>query len=122
MIKGEMKMKSYRLSKGTTARYTSFEEMALALGRKPITRQEKDADKLEKERESFCKKTKSICSACKKPMTYIGGNQMVCTNLDCKGIKHERTDATTKEVRVWYTPSYQLLSKRDSRRANNIFS
>ena len=112
-------MKDIRLSKGVTEHYTSFEEMAKAWHVKPIVKQTKDKAKLEKQRETFS--NKHLCSACKSPMTYIGGNQMVCQNEKCSGIKHE-TKNKEDEVRVWYTPSFELLDNRSADIAENIFA
>lgn len=112
-------MKAFRLPKGTTARYTSFEELAKAFGRKPIKKQTSDKEKLAKQREDFC--NKHVCEACKSPMTYIGGNQMVCANEKCKGIKHERQNELGETI-VWYTTSYDLLDRKGAEIANNIFS
>lgn len=112
-------MKDKRLSKGVTEHYTSFEELARAWNVKPVTKQTKDKAKLEKQRETFS--NKHLCSACKSPMTYIGGNQLVCQNEKCNGIKHE-TKNKDGEVKVWYTPSFELLDNRSSEIAGNIFA
>ena len=45
---------------------------------------------------------------------------MVCLNADCKGIKHERTDAEGNVI-VTYRPSYELLNSKSAEIANNIF-
>ena len=112
-------MKAYRLSKGVTEHYTSFEELRSAWGLKLVTRQSKDKEKLSKQREVFC--SKHICSNCKKPMTWTGGNVMSCLNPQCPGIKHEQV-LDTGEVRVWYSPSYDLLDERGFSIAENIFT
>ena len=112
-------MKHYRMSKGETEHYSSLEDLRVAWGLKPITKQTKDEQKLTKQREHFL--GKHLCSACKKPMTYIGGNQMVCQNENCKGIKHE-TKTETGDVRIWYTPSFELLDDKGADIAHNIFS
>lgn len=110
-------MKYYRKSKGETEHYTSLEELRDAWGLKPITKQTKDMQKLNKQKDHFL--SKHLCSACKQPMVYIGGNQMVCQNENCKGIKHElKTDVETK---VWYTPSFDLLDEKGAEVAHNIF-
>lgn len=112
-------MRSYRLSKGVTEHYTSFEELAKGWGCKPFIKQTKDKAKLEKQRIDFCKR--HLCSACKNPMAYIGGNQLVCQNEQCKGIRHESKNDDAA-VRVWYTPSFNLLDERSAEIAKNIFT
>ena len=112
-------MKAYRLSKGVTEHYTSFEELRKAYGLKPVTKQTKDKEKLELQRKTFC--SKHLCSNCKKPMTWTGGNVMACLNHDCKGIKHEQV-LDTGEIRVWYSPSYDLLDDKGASIAANLFT
>ena len=114
-------MKPKRLSKDVTEYYTSFEEMAKSWGVKPRRKQTKDKDKLVKQREIFC--SKHICSNCKQPMTWIGGNIMSCLNPSCNGIKHEQViNSETGEVKVWYSPSYDILDERGASIAENIFT
>lgn len=113
-------MKEFRLSKNDNEHYTSFEEMAKAWKCKPNVMQTNNKEKLELQRENFCKK--HLCRSCKQPMSYIGGNQMVCTNENCKGIKNEYKNEETGETRVWYVTSYDLLDEKGSEIANNLFS
>lgn len=121
MIKGEeIIMKAYRLPKGVTEHYTSFEELRSAYGLKPVTKQTRDKEKLERQREFFC--SKNLCSACKKPMVWIDGSVMVCKNPDCAGIKYEYTDSETGEVKVRYSPSYKFLSEENAEKAQSIFA
>ena len=114
-------MKTKRLPKDVSEYYTSFEELRVGWNLKPVTKQTSDKSKLEKQRVDFCKR--HVCSACKKPMVYVAGvNMLVCQNPDCKGIKHEQKDSETGEVKVWYSPSYDLLDERGSNIAQNIFT
>lgn len=112
-------MKFYKMSKGVTEHYTSLEELRAAWGLSPVIRQNKDKNKLGKQREVFL--GKHLCSACKMPMTYIGGNQLVCQNIECKGIKHE-TKLEDGNVKIWYTPSFDLLDDKGSEIAYNLFT
>lgn len=111
---------NYRLSKGTTARYTSFEEVAKAFGRKPVRKQTTDKTKLAKQRKYFL--SRHICEACHNPMTYVGGNMMVCTCDECKGIKHEKEVKETAEIRTWYSTSFELLDDKGAMIASNLFA
>ena len=111
-------MKEFRKSKGVTEHYTSLEEMGKAWGCKPVIKQTKDKEKLQKQRETFCDHYK--CKACGKPMTYLGESMMACTNEKCRGIKNERIDADGNAI-VTYSVSYELLSDKFTERANNIF-
>lgn len=115
-FKGE---KGMRLSKNTTAHYSSFEELRAALGKPPVSKQTSDKKKLKKQRENFC--NRHICKACGEPMTYIGGNVMTCTNDKCRGIKYEREDHEGNKV-VRYFTSYDLLDDLGGEIASNIFS
>lgn len=99
--------------------YNSLEELRTAWNLKPVTRKTKNAVKLSEQQERFCSKHK--CKACGKPMTYIGGNQMVCTNENCKGIKIEHTD-NDGNILVSYETSYDLLDDLGAEIANNIFN
>lgn len=111
-------MTNYRLSKGTTEHYTSLEELRAAWGKEPFVKRTKDENKLKTQRENFAKK--HLCSACKQPMQYIGGNVMTCTNPNCKGIKVERTDKEGNTI-ITYETSYDLLKPLGAEIASNIF-
>ena len=113
-------MKAYRLSKGVTEHYTSFEELRSAWGLKEFTKQTKDKEKLEKQRERFC--SSHLCQACKKPMTWIGGNIMSCQNPSCNGIKHEQVNPDTGETKVWYSTSFSLLDDKGAEISSNLFA
>lgn len=113
-------MREHRASKGEREYYTSFEDLAKAFGCKPVRKQTTDKQKLNSQREKFM--GKHLCKNCKQPMTYIGGNQIVCTNEKCPGIKHEVINEETKEKRIWYTPSFDLLDNRGAEIAENIFA
>ena len=119
-IKEKKDMKNFRMGSNTTAHYSSFEEVAKAFGCKPIVKQTKDKEKLEIQRNKFV--NRHLCSACEKPMVYTGGNLMVCKNENCLGIKHETKNDETGEVRVWYTPSFDLLDSKGAVIAENIFA
>ena len=110
-------MRTLRNDKSTVARYSSFAEVAAAFGKKPV--EKKNNKKIKKIRETFTKKY--ICRACGKPMTFIGGNQMVCQNESCKGIKIFGRNKAGEEV-VSYAPSYCILKAKDARYAQKIFS
>lgn len=113
-------MKAYRLSKGVTEHYTSFEELRVGWNLKPVTKQTSDKSKLEKQREDFCKR--HVCSACKKPMVWIiGTNYMACQNPECKGIKREQI-LDTGETKIWYIPSIESLDERGASIAENLFT
>lgn len=111
-------MKNKRMSKDVTACYSSLEELREAWGLKPVIKRTKDENKLNSQREKFQKN--HLCKACGKPMTFIGGNQMVCTNPDCYGIKNEYKDKDGK-IAVYYSTSYNLLDEKGSIIAQNIF-
>ena len=111
-------MKNFRMSKGVTEHYTSLEELRVAYGLKPITKQTKDEAKLIKQRETFCNHYK--CKGCGSPMTYRGSSVMTCTNEKCRGIKHERKDADGNTI-VTYSVSYELLDEHFSEVAENLF-
>lgn len=112
-------MKAQRLPKGFAKQYNSFEELAKDWGIKIKRKQTKDKEKLERQRNDFC--SKHICSACKQPMTWIGGNIMFCQNPQCKGIEHKQV-TDSGETRVWYSPSFDLLDNKGSEIAKNIFT
>jgi hypothetical protein len=78
-----------------------------------------DEKKLAEQKERFCLKHK--CKACGQPMSYIGGNQMTCTNDKCKGIKVEREDKEGNKI-VSYVVSYELLDNKGAEIGNIIFS
>lgn len=111
-------MREFRNPKGVTKRYTSLEELRTAFGCKPIRKQTKDKEKLQKQREQFCKHYK--CKACGQPMVYMGESIMTCGNHECKGIKHERTDKDGNII-VSYSVSYELLTDHFAEVASNIF-
>ena len=112
-------MREIRLGGGFTEHYSSFEEMCNAYGCKPVIKKTKDANKLASQQEKFCARHK--CKACGNPMSWVGGNQMACTNEKCKGIKVEREDKEGNKI-VSYVVSYELLDSLGAEIANNIFS
>ena len=112
-------MKEFRLGNNTTAHYSSFEDMAVAWGVKPVSKVTKDMKKLQEQQEKFRGKHK--CKACGEPMDFIQGTSaMACKNPKCKGIKQVRTDKEGNEI-VTYLPSYDLLDSLGSEIASNIF-
>ena len=113
-------MKAYRLSKGVTEHYTSLEELRAAFGLAPVTKQTKNKNKLQEQRDFFC--SKNICPACKKPMVWIGESIMVCQNPDCAGIQTEYVDSETGETKVRYSPSYKFLNEKNTEKAKTIFA
>lgn len=111
-------MKEFRKAKGVTERYTSLEELRKRFGLKPVVKQTKDKDKIQKQRENFCNHHK--CKACGSPMIYLGESVMTCGNENCKGVKHERID-NEGNVIVTYSVSYELLNDHFKEIATNIF-
>jgi ribosome-binding ATPase YchF (GTP1/OBG family) len=113
-------MREFRMSKTTKEHYSSFEEMRHAWGLKPVVMKTKDENKLESQKQTFVNKHR--CRACGKPMVFVGNsNTMVCSNENCKGIKHTRTDSEGNEI-VTYAPSYDLLDALGMEIGNNLFS
>ena len=109
-------MNEYRMSKTTKEHYSSLEEMGKAWGCKERTKNE---NKMKDLQEKFV--TKHKCRACGKPLSYIGGNIMTCTNDKCKGIRIEREDNEGNKI-ISYALSYELLKDNDTSYANYIFS
>lgn len=113
-------MKEFRLGKGYTAHYSSFEEVAQAFGCKPVTKRTKDTDKLAKQQEAFLSKHK--CKGCGQPMTFINEtNVLTCCNPNCRGIKVKRNDSEGNTIISYVTP-YHTLDDNGAEIANNIFS
>lgn len=108
-------MNTYRLDSQSNAHYSSLEELRKAFGLKAIKKQTKDKKKLESQREKFCSHHK--CRACGQPMTYIGGNIMVCSNPECKGIKLPKKGEEQR-----YITSYDELDDKSAEIAMNIFA
>lgn len=100
-------------------RYFGFTELAGAFNLKPFVKVTSDKEKLKDQRDKFVSKHK--CRACGQPMEYIGGNQMVCKNPICKGIKVEKTDSEGNKI-VNYLPSFSLLDTKGAEIASNIFA
>ena len=114
-------MREFRPAKGVTEHYTSLEALRAAWNCKPISKRTSDAEKLNKQRETFC--SKHICKACGKPMTFVcGTNIMCCTNEKCNGIKHQTINEETGETKIWYTTSFKSLDEKGADIANNIFA
>ena len=113
-------MKEIRLGNNTTAHYSSFEELAVAFGCKPVSKVTKDMKKLQEQQEKF--KGKHKCKACGEPMEFINNTStMACKNPKCRGIKQVRTDKEGNEI-VTYLPSYDLLDTLGMEIGINIFS
>lgn len=95
--------------------YSSFAEVAQAVGIKPVSKVIKDKEEKQKKFLSHHK-----CKACGQPLTWVGGSVMVCTNEKCAGIKHtrENADGTTS---VWYEVSFDLLDSVGSKVAGKLF-
>ena len=112
-------MKEYRKAKGVKEQYDSLEALRKGWGCKELgKRRTKDENKLQAQREAFC--GHHLCKGCQKPMTYIGGNQMACTDPACKGIKSERTLPDGTKV-VNYEVAYDLLDEKYAEIAFNLF-
>lgn len=106
--------------KNLKGNYTSFADIRSEFGLKEIRTQTKDKKKLDEQRNKF--RGKHICPACKQPMSYIDGtNLMVCSNSECNGIKHEEVNEETGEKKVWYDVSYHNLDNVGAVIASNIF-
>lgn len=112
-------MRDFRLGSGYTAHYSSIEELANAYKLKPISKQTKDKEKLNAQRDKF--KSRHRCKGCGEPMEWIGDNVMVCKNPKCKGIKHEYMNEDGNK-NIAYSTSYDLLDELGSEIAKNIFS
>lgn len=113
-----MKEKNLRLSKNTTAHYSSFEEVAKAFGCKPLKKRTDDAEKLKNQQEKFVGK----CRVCGQNLTYIDGtNVLACTNTSCKGIKRTyKNEDGTENVR--YIPVTRIVDEVGMEIAMNLFS
>ena len=109
----------FRLSKDTTAHFTSLDELREAWQLKPLNKKPNNEKKLKKVQEDFCSHHR--CRACGKPMTWMGGSIMTCTNKKCKGIKREREDSEGNKY-VEYLTSYDLLNNHFAQVAENIFT
>lgn len=76
-------------------RYHSFDEVAQNLyGLKPYQNVVHNPEK----KKSFIEKFESnhMCKKCKKPMTYLGGNIMACTNPNCGSREYILLDDKSK--------------------------
>jgi len=111
---------SYRLSKDTIARFTSMDELREAWQLKPLpSKKPNNAKRLKKVQDDF--KSHHKCRACGKPMEWLGGNMMACTNPSCKGIKIEKTDQEGNKY-IEYITSYNLLNNHYSEIAETLFT
>lgn len=107
--------------KATLKSYSSFEELGRAWGLRPVVKQTKDKKKLSSQREAFGKR--HLCPACKEPMTYVGGsNIMCCQQPDCNGVKREFRNDETGDVIVKYEPAFHTLDTLGAEIATNIFT
>lgn len=97
--------------------YSSLEELRADWGLPPVSKRTKDLNKLKGQQDRFYKR--HTCSNCSKPLTYVGGNIMVCTNESCRGIKSEFKDKEGNTV-VRYYPSFELLDTKGADIASNI--
>lgn len=112
-MKGNM-----RLSKGTTAHYSSFEDVAKAFGCKPVKKKTDNAEQLRNQQERFVGK----CRVCGQNLTYhYGTNVLTCTNPECKGIKMTSTNEDGSE-NVWYIPVTRMVDDLGMEIAMNLFS
>lgn len=100
--------------------YSSFAEVAAAMGIKPVSRVTSDKEKLKSQQEKFIAKHK--CRSCGEPMMWVKGTSvMTCTNPKCKGIKEVKKDAEGNDV-VSYRVSYGILDETGTEIAGNIFN
>lgn len=100
--------------------YSSFADVAADFGCKPYSKQTKNKARLLKQQENFAKR--HVCKACGKPLVFYNDtNVMVCTNPDCKGIAHEKTDKDGNNA-IYYTPSYQILDEKGAEIATTILN
>ena len=97
--------------------FHSFNEVASFLG---FNRKEKKQKPKEEQIIKF--KQYHLCPACHKPMTYCGGNIMVCQTDGCKGMPHKFIDQETGNEKVWYTACYHILDEKGENIAKNLFS
>lgn len=114
-------MKQFRMGRNTTEHYSSFEEMGKAWGCKQVANKPKTEERAKKLQEQFYSNPKHKCKACGEQMTWIGGNQLVCTNDKCKGIKVERENPDGTKTTTYVT-SYYLLEDDKASFAKYIFS
>lgn len=111
---------SYRLSKDTIARFTSMDELREAWQLKPLSsKKPNNAKRLKKVQDDF--KSHHKCKACGKPMEWLGGNMMTCTNPNCRGIKIEKIDQEGNKY-IEYITSYNLLNTHYSEIAETLFT
>ena len=101
--------------------YSSFEELAKALGYKPVRKVTKDKEKLASQREKFVGRHK--CRACGSPMVWVRGtNVMACTNESCRGVKVTRSSRDDdSESKTFYENSFDVLDDLGAVIAENIF-
>lgn len=97
--------------------FHSFKEVAEFLGLNTV----KQNPKKQKEQIEKFKKY-HLCPTCHVPMTYCGGNIMVCQNRSCKGIPHKYVDPETGKEKVWYSASYQILDGKGEKIAERLLS
>ena len=110
--------KELRLSKDTTAHYSSFEEVAKVFGCKPVQKRTNDMDKLQKQQEKFVGK----CKVCGQNLTYLyGTNILACKNAECKGIKMTSKDEDGAE-KIWYIPVTRTVDEKGREIAMNLFA
>lgn len=97
--------------------FHSFQEVASFLGFKIENKKQKvNEDKVERFKQYH------LCPACHRPMTYCGGNIMVCQTNGCKGMPHKFIDPETGNEKVWYTACYHILDEKGENIAMNLFS
>lgn len=113
-----MRENKLRLSKDTTAHYSSFEEVAKAWGCKPVKKKTNNTDKLQKQQEKFVGK----CKVCGQNLTYLSNtNALACTNAECKGIKMTAKNEDGTD-RVWFVPVTRTVDDKGMEIAINLFS
>lgn len=100
----------------TNTIFHSFQEVAKHLGFNVV-------EKKAKPKEDLVIKFKKyhLCPACHQPMTYCGGNIMVCQNKSCKGLAHKSLDVETGKERTWYSTCYHVLDEKGEKIAQRLF-
>ncbi len=108
-------MKNYRMSKNTTAHYSSLEELREAMHLPKIQKRTKNNEKLAKQREHFLGR----CRVCGEPLSYISGtNVLVCSNDKCQGHKITARNENGEDK---FVPVMRVLDDKGAEIANSLF-
>ena len=112
-----MRGRNKRMNENKNKIFHSFSEVASYLGFDST-----DKKKKVKEEQIIRFKKYHLCPACHRPMTYCGGNIMVCQTESCKGIAHKSIDPETGKERTWYSACYHVLDTKGEQIAERLFS